>query len=58
MFINKCKFYFFLKIINMYIGLIYDHTYIKNYDRDFVGDAIIAFYPPEIKEKVSYLRIK
>jgi hypothetical protein len=39
----------------MFIGLLYDHTFIKNYDRDFVGDAIISFYPPDIKEKVNFL---
>ncbi len=36
----------------MYIGILYDHTFIKNYDRDFVGDAILSFYPAEVKEKV------
>ena len=40
--------------LKMFIGLIYDHTFIKDIDRDFVGDAIITFYPECIKDKVIF----
>lgn len=42
----------------MQFGLVYDHKYIKNYDTDFVSDAILAFYPEyesNIKKNVTNL---